>query len=269
MDSLLSIGVFARRSRLSMKALRLYDRLGLLRPSRVDDQTGYRWYLESQLATARLVGMLRRLDMPLAKIAEIVSAPASLGAELLGSYWEHAERQFLGRRELVKHLQIKMRDGVPDSSDVQQRDVPEQLVLTEQRHVQVDQLSCWLGTAFDRLHKAAADHGGVTAHPFVVYYGEVSEDGDGPVEVCVPVVPDQEHTKETPIRREPAHREAYTRIRRAQVEFPQILSAYDRVVHWISEHDQVIDGAPREIYLDNFMSAAPEDEICEVAFPIQ
>src|SRR5438128_997048 len=54
-DPLLSIGVFARRSRLSMKALRHYDRLGLLTPAEVDQSSGYRRYRESQLATARLV----------------------------------------------------------------------------------------------------------------------------------------------------------------------------------------------------------------------
>ena len=47
MDPLLSIGVFARRSRLSMKALRLYDRLGLLKPADVDPENGYRRYRES------------------------------------------------------------------------------------------------------------------------------------------------------------------------------------------------------------------------------
>ena len=81
-DPLLSIGVFSRRSRLSMKALRLYDRVGLLKPARVDLGTGYRRYRESQLATARLVVMLRRLDMPLGQVAEIVSAPGRIGAPL-------------------------------------------------------------------------------------------------------------------------------------------------------------------------------------------
>jgi hypothetical protein len=47
--SLLGIGVFARRSRLSPKALRLYDRLGLLVPAHVDEESGYRRYDESQL----------------------------------------------------------------------------------------------------------------------------------------------------------------------------------------------------------------------------
>jgi MerR family regulatory protein len=48
-DRLLSIGVFAQRSRLSMKALRLYERLGLLLPAHVDRGNGYRQYRESQL----------------------------------------------------------------------------------------------------------------------------------------------------------------------------------------------------------------------------
>jgi DNA-binding transcriptional MerR regulator len=76
---LLSIGVFARRSRLSPKALRLYDRLGLLTPAHTDRDNGYRHYREGQLAIARLIAMLRRLDMPLAQIATVVAAPGRRG----------------------------------------------------------------------------------------------------------------------------------------------------------------------------------------------
>lgn len=51
---LLPIGAFARRSRLSLKALRLYDELGLLPPARVDPETGYRSYVADQVDRARL-----------------------------------------------------------------------------------------------------------------------------------------------------------------------------------------------------------------------
>ena len=46
---LLTIGAFAKASRLSPKALRLYDELGLLTPARVDPDTGYRRYAPEQL----------------------------------------------------------------------------------------------------------------------------------------------------------------------------------------------------------------------------
>ena len=69
----ISIGEFARRSRLSVKALRLYDVLGVLVPSRVDGSSGYRYYEEAQLDQARLVAMLRRLDVPLAAIGDLLA----------------------------------------------------------------------------------------------------------------------------------------------------------------------------------------------------
>src|ERR1700689_2993299 len=50
------------RSQLSLKALRLYERLGVLRPVAVDPGNGSRRYHESQLYTARLTIMLRLLD---------------------------------------------------------------------------------------------------------------------------------------------------------------------------------------------------------------
>jgi hypothetical protein len=67
---LLSIGDFAALSRLSPKALRRYDELGLLRPARVDAHNGHRWYDPAQVEYARRVALLRRLDVPLARIPE-------------------------------------------------------------------------------------------------------------------------------------------------------------------------------------------------------
>ena len=43
-DGLLTVGLVARRSGLTAKALRHYDRVGLLRPTVVDRTTGYRLY---------------------------------------------------------------------------------------------------------------------------------------------------------------------------------------------------------------------------------
>jgi hypothetical protein len=50
-DDLLTIGAFAARARLSPRALRLYDRLGLLAPAYVDDASGYRYYRTGQWLT--------------------------------------------------------------------------------------------------------------------------------------------------------------------------------------------------------------------------
>jgi DNA-binding transcriptional MerR regulator len=266
-DRLLTIGAFARRSRLSPKALRLYDRLGVLRPTHVDEDSGYRRYSESQLETARLVALLRRLDMPLAQVAEVVDAPEERRSELVASYWDSVERRVASQRELVAHLRIRLSgsEGGYEMYEILERDVPEQLVLTEQRHVRVPELGEWLPEAIGRLVQTAEANGGVAAPVFVVYHGEVNEDSDGPVEVCVPVA---EEVDGASARREPAHREAYTRITKAQVEFPQILSAYEAVDSWIRAEGKTMTGSPREVYFRDWNTAAPTDEVCDIAFPV-
>jgi serine/threonine protein phosphatase PrpC len=115
---LLTIGAFARAARLSPKALRLYDELGLLRPAEVDPVSGYRYYSPDQLDRARLVAWLRRLGMPLARIGQVVALPRQAAAGAVAAYWREAEIEISARRELaatlVDHLSRKdtaMTDG--------------------------------------------------------------------------------------------------------------------------------------------------------------
>jgi DNA-binding transcriptional MerR regulator len=71
---LLTVGIVARRSGLTAKALRHYDRIGLLPPAHVDHATGYRRYDRDQVAQAWLVHLLRSLDLPLDEVRVAVAA---------------------------------------------------------------------------------------------------------------------------------------------------------------------------------------------------
>jgi DNA-binding transcriptional MerR regulator len=268
-DRLLTIGVFSRRSRLSPKALRLYDRLGLLVPTHIDASNGYRRYRESQLTTARLIVLLRRLDMPLAMISTVTAASPAEGATLVAAYWAEVEAQFAARRKLVLYLQDRLA-GTTRSHlmhNVQQRDIPEQTVITEQRHLPVGELPAFIGAAMERLIGAASNYGGMTGAPLVIYHGEVTEDSDGPVEVCIPINPARV-TSAVASRSEPAHREAYVTLAKSQVAFPQILSAYETVASWIEAEGKRMTASPREVYFADFAAAGPDDPVCDVAFPI-
>ncbi|MFD7706798.1 MerR family transcriptional regulator [Streptomyces sp. NPDC059785] len=101
---LLTIGAFAKASRLSPKALRLYDELGLLTPARVDPVTGYRRYAPEQLERARLVAWLRRLGMPLARIQRVCALEAGPAAEEIRAFWARVEADTAARRDLAAFL---------------------------------------------------------------------------------------------------------------------------------------------------------------------
>ncbi len=270
-DELLSSGEFSRRSRLSPKALRLYEQLGLLVPDDVDAANHYRRYRADRLDDARLIVWLRRLDMPLAEVAGVLAAPAAERAGLIAAYWDATEATFAAKRHLVRHVQDLVsghQGGYAMSHTVLTREVPAQLVLTEQRHVTPEELPGWIGAAMGRLYTTAAAAGGAVAPAFVVYHGEVNHESDGPVEVCVPVDPTAGDGVGAPTRTEPAHREAYARITKAQVAFPQILSAFEAVARWLQEQGLPSSAAPREVYFTDFMAAGPDDEVCDVAYPM-
>lgn len=88
---MMTSGVFSRKSRLSPKALRLYDEMGLLRPAEVDESNGYRYYADSQVETAKLISLLRTLEMPLATIADVIAMEAREAVDSIGAYWRDTE----------------------------------------------------------------------------------------------------------------------------------------------------------------------------------
>ncbi|HUR00916.1 MAG TPA: helix-turn-helix domain-containing protein [Nonomuraea sp.] len=101
---LLTIGAFAKASRLSPKALRLYDELGLLTPAKIDPANGYRLYEPGQLERARLVAWLRRAGLPLARIRNLCDLEPAAAAEELRAYWARVEAEHAGRRDVVAFL---------------------------------------------------------------------------------------------------------------------------------------------------------------------
>jgi DNA-binding transcriptional MerR regulator len=67
-----SIGEFARLGAVSVRTLRHYDELGLLRPARVDPETGYRSYEAAQLARLNRIVALKELGFALAEVGTLL-----------------------------------------------------------------------------------------------------------------------------------------------------------------------------------------------------
>lgn len=214
-----SIGEFARRARLSVKALRLYDELGVLVPIRVDSASGYRYYDVAQLDDARLVAMMREVGVPLATVKELLVCEPAEAAERLQAYWRDTEATHRTRRDLVDHL-LNLLGGKKSMTmyEVSTRDMPQRSVLCAKRNV--DEKGAWaFGKEFITIlrERPVPRIPGREGAMFCIYWGHVSADSDGPVEWCMPV-PDAdasalaEHYPELMLRTEPAHREAFVSL---------------------------------------------------------
>lgn len=269
---LVPIGRFAAASRLSLKALRIYDKLGLLRPAYVDADSGYRYYRNDQLRTARLVGLLRRLDMPLDTIKRTIDAADGAAAyAVIEGYWNDIERRVTQGRRAMAYLRTLLRGGDEMTHEVNTRETPARQAVSIMREVYVKDLPAFITEAFARLFKhAAAAHGPVAGHGMVIYHGEVNDDSNGPVEVCLPVergsVAPRDEIRLIDL---PAGTEAYTTITLAECKFPEILTAYDAVHSWIQRNNRKTSASPREIYFAEESQVGPNDPFCEVAWPYQ
>ena len=276
---LMTIGEFAGRTRLSAKALRLYDRLGLLRPAQTDPVSGYRRYSAEQVGPARLVGLLRRLGMPLPAIADVLALPPAAAAEAVGRYWACAEAQTAERRALAGYLQATLRGAEMTSYDVATRTVPARTVLSISRHLHASDTVAFFDSAFTQLRAAGPGLPGIEGCPYLIFYGEVSEDSDGPLELCRPLAsgagladgagPGAGALDGMQLRTEAQHDEAYIRLAMKDLGWPAMLPAADALEAWTRQQARVAAGPLRQVMFADQRTAAPDTLVCDLAVPLK
>jgi DNA-binding transcriptional MerR regulator len=240
----ISIGEFARRSRLSLKALRLYDERGVLVPARVDQASGYRYYGTDQLDRARLVVMLRELQLPLAAIKELLACDPADAAERIAEYWRGAEAAHDARRGLADYLVNRLRGKRSVMYEVATREIPERSLLCLKRNV--DQQGMWafgkefIGILRERpLPKIEGREGAA----FCIWWAILNADGDGTIEWCKPVPAAQAESlasryPELSLRTEPAHEEAFVALPDDGDEAVHWQLAIESLDVWAQEQEQ-------------------------------
>ncbi len=124
----------ARLSGLTAKALRHYDRLGLLCPARVDANTGFRFYAADQVAVARRIARLRAVDLPLDQVRAYLAADPVAALPILLNHRSRLESRvarLTGDLHQLAHLITEgvdhpMTDSVP-SQELLSRDTERRL----------------------------------------------------------------------------------------------------------------------------------------------
>lgn len=109
--ALMSVGQLARRTGLTPKALRHYDRIGLLRPARVDE-SGYRWYDQSHVAIARRIATLRAVDLPLEDVRRCLDSDEDALAAVLEQHRRRLDARLTRVQRQAHSLHHLITDGM-------------------------------------------------------------------------------------------------------------------------------------------------------------
>ncbi|WP_321387013.1 MerR family transcriptional regulator [uncultured Enterococcus sp.] len=109
------IGEFSKISNTTVRTLRHYEKLGLLLPTTVDQQSGYRFYEASQISTINKIKMLQQIGLSLDTIKEILEKQQ---VEILNYYYEAKENELeqemealKKKKEMIRQLQNQLKEG--------------------------------------------------------------------------------------------------------------------------------------------------------------
>lgn len=79
---MLSIGEFSKICKVSTKTLRYYDEIGLIKPSKINQGNGYRYYSIEQLETMLFINRLKQYRFSLGEIKAIITSEEILNEKL-------------------------------------------------------------------------------------------------------------------------------------------------------------------------------------------
>jgi DNA-binding transcriptional MerR regulator len=186
MPARVTIGDFSRASHLSVKTLRHYHEVGLLEPSAVDPDNGYRYYSEDQIPVAQVIRRLRALQMPVAEVKSVLAAPDSDARNrLIVEHFDRLESELAQTRAAVGELRNLLEPQAP--YPIEHRTVPPTPAIGIQQTVDRDDIFAWWQGALGELHATIRAAGlSATGPPGGLYASEIFQHGRGEATVFIP-----------------------------------------------------------------------------------
>lgn len=130
----MKISEFAEKNNVTAKMLRHYDEIGLLKPSAIDGETGYRFYEEEQSNYLSWIIILKNLDFSLAKIKEMLSGPMDAEkfiGELINKrieIYSAMNEQIHKKVEIDRLIKILEKEGIQMDKQINLLDIEKETV---------------------------------------------------------------------------------------------------------------------------------------------
>jgi DNA-binding transcriptional MerR regulator len=269
---MLKIGDFSRLSHVPVKTIRYYDEIGLLKPSRVDAFSGYRYYTVDQLHRLTRILTLRDLGFSLEQIG--VMLDDSLTAEqirgMLRLKRAEIEQQIEEEQDRLARVGLRLRqieqEGSMSKYEVIIKQVNAMRAAALRRVIPSYSAT---GQLMGELIQHIQASGAFPAGPPVALYHDTEFVEKGPdVEVAFPVTRDIPETGGVVMRELSAVETMASVIMPGPYEnFPE---AYGAIMEWAAANQVEIAGPSREVYLRGPESTQnPAEYVTEIQFPVR
>ncbi|GAB3480005.1 MerR family transcriptional regulator [Amycolatopsis cihanbeyliensis] len=268
-----SIGDFARHGRVSVRMLRHYDRLGLLRPAQVDPSTGYRSYDATQLSRLNRIVALKELGFTLEQVQSIIDDAVS--AEQLRGMLRLRQAELADRiaADLARLSQVEARllliesEGAMSTADIQIKRIPGVRVaeLTgTATSFEPESIGPVIQPLYPELLAAVERAGLAPAGPTIAYY-EDAADGGVLVHAAVPVNAEPSAEHDFTIVDLPPIEQAATIVHQGSMD--AVIPTVQALARWIEAGGYRSTGYNREYY-PHYGDGDPATWVTELQEPV-
>ncbi|MCH5188572.1 MAG: MerR family transcriptional regulator [Oscillospiraceae bacterium] len=265
---MLSIGQFSKACMVTVKTLRHYDKLGLIRPAHTDEWTGYRYYDESQIPRMLAIARFKRYGFSLGEISGLLSETdkgvlfSKLSMQKLRIEQKMAELISI-REEVSRHMKNFERTGdimdYRNGYEIALEQAEPLAVLSSRQVMSVDEFGKYYGAIFER---AAKERIKMTFTPIAVYHDKEFDPEGSDIEVAVCV--------ENPAQADRVIAGGLCAVTTHYGGYSNLSDAYGTMVEWINENGYEIAGPPYELYIKNqYDKLPPEEWETKIFFPVK
>jgi effector-binding domain-containing protein len=202
---------------------------------------------------------MREMEMPLGDIRRVLAAEQDEAEALVLAYEQDFAARLVavrdGRRRLIETFR---QEEHPMSLPVEVRELEKQQIVSIQGHVLVSDLDAFIDRSLQRLMAFVEAQGGrASGPPLGLYHGQVNQQDDGPIEVCLPAQDAFKAEGDIGIRELPGGRAAVVVAEGDYSSFPKILEAYDAGYDWLQSNGHQPLESPREVWVGSPQSEGP------------
>ncbi len=268
---MLKIGDFSKLSRVTIKTLHYYDEIGLIKPSYVSQENGYRYYQPAQLQQIAEVVSLKEMGFSLDEIAILFkqnSNSTAIYQALLAKQTELEQKLHLEKQRLAKvNALIKSIEEETLMNQVNLKELPEVIVASMRMTIPNYEN---LNEVVPAMGEKMRAHGAICREPaycFNIYHDGEYKESEIDVEICEAVVASCPNTDGVVYKKIPAIQTAACIYH--QGPYSTLGKSYAEVFKWIEANGYQACAPPRESYIDGCWNKEdPSEWLTEIQVPI-
>lgn len=273
------IGDFSKLCRVSVRMLRHYDEMGLLKPEFVDNFTGYRYYSAHQLSRLNRILALRDLGLSLDQIAQILKQGLTSDQirGMLKLKKVELSQQIIDSQVRLERIEtwLEREEFLMSNYNVVLKHV-EPVLVAETRGVAPDmeKIPDTLNVLFDRVASYLVEQGYATptqtADQFLpaiaIYYDMEMNHQNVQIGACLSLTREIPSSEQVEVKELPAVETVASVIHNGS--FNGLGEAYKALMDWIEANQYQICGPNRELNLAYERNGDPSKYVTEIQFPV-